>query len=57
MSLLTALLIVWAAVIAAEAYRRTAPAAPRGTVVLVITILLVALWLIFDVFRGTVVRI
>lgn len=57
MSLLAALLLVWAAVVACEAYRRTAPAAPRSTVVLVITILLVALWLFFDVLRGAGVRV
>jgi hypothetical protein len=49
MTLLASLLLVWAAVVACEAYRRTAPAAPRSTVVLVVTILLVLLWLFFDV--------
>lgn len=58
MSLLAALLLVWAAVVAAEAYRRTAPGAPRGTVVLVVTIVLVLLWLFFDVLRAAhVVRV
>ena len=52
MTLLEALLLVWAAVVACEAYRRTAPAAPRATVVLVITIILVVFWLFFDVLRG-----
>lgn len=51
MTLLESLLLVWAAVVACEAYRRTAPAAPRATVVLVVTILLVSLWLLFDVLR------
>lgn len=51
MTLLAVLLLLWTAVVATEAYRRTSPAAPRATVVLVITVVLVALWLLFDVFR------
>lgn len=51
MTLLAVLLLLWAAVVATEAYRRTGPGSPRATVVLVITIVLVAMWLLFDVFR------
>lgn len=51
MSILTVILIGWAALIAAEAYRRTGPPAPRGIVVLVITIVLLVLWFFFEVFR------
>lgn len=54
MSLLTVLLIAWAAFWAAEAYRRTSPAAPRGIVVLVVTVVLLVLWLFFEVVRGGV---
>jgi O-antigen ligase len=52
MSILTAIILIWAAVVAAEAYRRTAPPAPRATVVLVVTLVLVLLWLFFDVFHA-----
>lgn len=51
MSLLAALLLVWAAIVACEAYRRTTPAPPRATLVLVVTVVLVVLWLVFDVLR------
>jgi hypothetical protein len=57
MSLLTVILIAWAAIVAAEAYRRTGPTAPRGVVVLVITIVLLVLWLFFEVLRVGVTRI
>lgn len=51
MSTLTVILILWTALVAAEAYRRTGPPAPRGIVVLVITIVLLILWIFFEVFR------
>jgi hypothetical protein len=57
MSLLTVLIIAWAAAVAAEAYRRTGPPAPRGIVVLVLTIVLLVLWLFFEVLRVGVARV
>lgn len=49
MSPFAALLLAFAVIVAVEAYRRSAPPAPRATLVLVLAVVLLTLWLLFDV--------
>jgi hypothetical protein len=49
---LMVIMLVWALILATEAYRRTAPA-PRGTVAIVVSVVLIS-WLILDALGGAV---
>jgi hypothetical protein len=45
-TLIGAVLLLFAVIVATEAYRRTGPLPPRATVVLAVAIVLVVLWVL-----------